>query len=154
MKKLKSWIVPFAAVAIGALSVGDASSQTSREAQAEKGSQPSAAEKAPDGAALFKVWCASCHGITANGTGPLAPQMRRRVPDLTQIAEKNGGLFPVARVRRIIDGRDVGAHGNPDMPVWGSAFKASGEAITEAAVRARIDALVRYLETIQRRNAQ
>ena len=107
-----------------------------------------------DGAELFKTWCASCHGVSADGTGPLAPQMKRRVPDLTQIAEKNGGVFPVARLRRIIDGRDVGAHGNPDMPIWGNAFKTSKDGFSEASVRARIEAIVRYLETMQRRNAQ
>jgi len=107
-----------------------------------------------DGAALFKTWCASCHGVTADGTGPLAPQLKSRVPDLTQIAEKNGGTFPVARIRRIIDGREVGAHGNPDMPIWGTAFKSTKDGFSEASVRARIDAIVRYLETIQRRNAQ
>jgi mono/diheme cytochrome c family protein len=106
-----------------------------------------------DGAHLFKTWCASCHGVTAQGNGPLAPALKARVPDLTQIADKNGGLFPRARVARIIDGRDVVSHGDPEMPVWGTAFKSTEDGYSEASVRARIEAVVHYLETIQHRNA-
>ena len=40
-------------------------------------------------------------------------------PDLTVLAETNGGTFPLERVVRRIDGRDeVLAHGGP-MPVFG-----------------------------------
>ena len=37
-----------------------------------------------------------------------------------------------------------------EMPVWGDAFKWR-EGLPEDGIRARIDALVRYLETIQER---
>jgi mono/diheme cytochrome c family protein len=110
-------------------------------------------EAAPDGAQLYRTWCASCHGVTAQGNGPLAPMMRRPVSDLTQIAAKNGGMFPTARVRRIVDGREVEAHGDPDMPIWGTAFKSTRDGYSEASVRARIDAIVKFLESIQKRNA-
>lgn len=106
-----------------------------------------------DGAQLFKTWCASCHGLTAQGNGPLAPVMKKPVPDLTQIAGKNGGLFPAARVARVVDGRDVVSHGDPEMPVWGTAFRSTKDGYSEASARARIDALVKYLESIQKRNA-
>lgn len=120
--------------------------------------QPAAAPGMADppreeGAQLFKTWCASCHGRSAQGDGVLAPMMRQVVPDLTGIATRNGGVFPTAYVRRIIDGREVRAHGDPEMPVWGTAFRETAEGYSEAAVRARIDALVAYLDTIQRRNA-
>lgn len=106
-----------------------------------------------DGAALFKTWCASCHGMTAQGNGALAPMLKRVPPDLTLIAAKNGGAFPTVRIRRIVDGRDVQSHGDPDMPVWGSAFKSAQDGYTEESVRARIEAVVSYLEAIQKRNA-
>ncbi len=35
------------------------------------------------------------------------------------------------------------------MPVWGDAFKRSSEGYSEAAVKARIKALVEYLEGLQ-----
>jgi len=106
-----------------------------------------------EGAQLFKTWCASCHGLTAQGNGPVAPLMKHPVPDLTQLAAHNGGVFPAARIRRIVDGRDVPSHGEREMPVWGTAFQTSKEGLTEAAARARIDAIVTYLEGIQNRNA-
>jgi mono/diheme cytochrome c family protein len=104
-----------------------------------------------DGHALFATYCASCHGVSARGDGPVAPALRIRPADLTQLGMKNGGVFPVARTQRIVDGRDVGAHGNPDMPVWGRAFKTTQEADTNEQVKARIAAIVRYLESIQER---
>jgi mono/diheme cytochrome c family protein len=103
------------------------------------------------GSRLYRTHCASCHGIDARGTGPLAEQMRRVPSDLTQYTERNGGVFPRERVYRIIEGRDVAAHGDREMPVWGEAFKLLPES-NAAAVRARIEAVVRYLQGIQRRS--
>jgi mono/diheme cytochrome c family protein len=110
---------------------------------------PAAADE--DGRALFMTYCASCHGASARGDGPVALSLRVRPADLTQFAAKNGGVFPAARTQRIIDGRDVGAHGNPDMPVWGRAFRTLPGSDTVEHVKARIAAIVRYLESIQER---
>jgi mono/diheme cytochrome c family protein len=106
-----------------------------------------------DGRELFTTYCASCHGTSGEGNGPAAAAMRRTPPDITRIALTNGGAFPTDRVRRIIDGREVEAHGDRDMPVWGDAFKATRSGRSEASVRARIEAIVRYLMSIQRRMA-
>jgi len=107
------------------------------------------------GSDLFKTYCAACHGTSAHGDGPLAANMKKPPPDLTQFAARNGGVFPSALVARIIDGRQpVKGHGGPDMPVWGDAFKASRVDSSEEAVQARIKALVEHLERIQERPAQ
>jgi hypothetical protein len=37
------------------------------------------------------------------------------------------------------------------MPLWGDAFKRSGDGYSEASVRERIGAIVDHLETIQAR---
>jgi mono/diheme cytochrome c family protein len=100
------------------------------------------------GAQLFRTHCASCHGTTGHGDGPLAVQMRRTPPDLTQFTRRNGGVFPGERVYRIVDGRDVSSHGDREMPVWGDIFKLGSSG---GAVKARIDAIVRYLAGIQER---
>ena len=99
---------------------------------------------------LFKTYCASCHGKSAKGDGPLADSLRFRPADLTLIAKRNGGKFDADKVYRIVDGREpVKGHGGTDMPVWGDAFKRSVEGYSEKAVKERISAIVDYLKSIQ-----
>ena len=62
-------------------------------------------------------------------------------------------MFPSERVYRIIDGRDVPSHGDREMPVWGDVFMMSPEGSLPGGVKARIDAVVRYLQGIQERGA-
>ena len=105
-----------------------------------------------NGAALYKTYCAVCHGKEAKGDGPLAENLRHAPPDLTTLAKRNGGKFDAARVYRMIDGRDpIKGHGGSDMPIWGDAFKRSSEGFSENAVKERIDALVARLESLQRK---
>lgn len=106
------------------------------------------------GMELYETLCASCHGTSGQGDGPVAPLIKTGVPDLTRLAHRDGGEFPIEDVRRTIDGRfDRPAHGPRDMPVWGWQFYDS-TSTNDAAERARadmlIDRLVRYLESIQR----
>jgi mono/diheme cytochrome c family protein len=104
------------------------------------------------GPALFKSYCASCHGADAKGDGPVARLLTYRPADLTQIAAHDKGRFDRQTVRRIIDGRDpVKGRGGPDMPLWGDAFKLSGDGYSEAEVKQRVESLVEYLEALQER---
>jgi mono/diheme cytochrome c family protein len=104
------------------------------------------------GSDLFRTYCASCHGAGAKGDGPIAELLKKRPADLTTFSRNNGGTFPAELVGKIIDGRQpVKGHGGKDMPVWGDAFRAASEGADEASVKARIDALVRHLETLQAR---
>jgi mono/diheme cytochrome c family protein len=112
-----------------------------------------AGSQAETGARLFRTYCATCHGAAGRGDGPMVGQLRTAPPDLTRFAMRNGGVFPSERVRQIIDGRGVGAHGIREMPVWGDAFRSDPEGLSPAAAQARIDAIVRYLQTIQERTA-
>jgi mono/diheme cytochrome c family protein len=121
--------------------------------------QPASAQEQGSHAAignyLFKTYCATCHGTSARGDGPLADSMRRRPANLTEIAKRNKGTYPKELVYKIIDGREkVPGHGGPDMPVWGDAFMRTSESTDEASVKHRIQALVDYLETIQARDTQ
>jgi mono/diheme cytochrome c family protein len=107
------------------------------------------------GSELFRTYCAACHGKAGLGDGPLAEHMKQRPPDLTLFAAKNGGVYPSALVFRIVDGRQpLAGHGGRDMPVWGDAFKRSRDGSTEESVKARIDALVEHIESMQQKNAQ
>jgi mono/diheme cytochrome c family protein len=114
---------------------------------------PSTAANDP-GSQLFRTYCATCHGSTGRGNGPIADLLRRTPPDLTRFTARNGGVFPSERVYRIIDGRDVASHGDRDMPVWGDAFKRGRGDSSDESVKARIDAIVRYLAGIQERAAK
>ncbi len=104
------------------------------------------------GSQLFRTYCASCHGTTARGNGPLADSLRHTPPDLTTYTARNGGVFPSERLRRIVDGGDVAAHGDRVMPVWGDAFRSQLGGQSEEMVAARIAAIMKYLEGIQVRS--
>lgn len=107
------------------------------------------------GSSIYATYCASCHGASARGDGALADVLKRRPPDLTEIAKRNGGVFPKEIIFKVVDGRQpVRGHGGPDMPVWGDAFKRSIDIGGEEAVKNRIQAIVDYLEMIQQRLAQ
>lgn len=104
------------------------------------------------GPAVFRSYCASCHGAGAKGDGPLAANLRVAPADLTRIAKRNHGNFDAAKVHRAIDGRDPREfHGGSDMPAWGDAFKRAGEGYAEIKVKERIDALVDHIEALQER---
>jgi mono/diheme cytochrome c family protein len=110
-------------------------------------------EKLSRGAKLYRIHCASCHGQKGAGDGPVADALAKKPTDLTALARRGGGSFPTERVRSAIDGREkVSAHGAREMPVWGLSF-AQSERDSErpGEVEAEIDALVHYLETLQRR---
>lgn len=103
------------------------------------------------GAELFGRYCASCHGPSAHGDGPVSATLRKHVPDLTRISAR-WGSFPAQEIRAIIDGRSpVLSHGTRVMPVWGREFWVDEGADIEAERNAReiVDRLVEYLEAIQ-----
>jgi len=101
------------------------------------------------GPALFSAYCAVCHGKDLKGGGPMAGSLKVKPPDLTRIALRNGGKFPMARVQRIISGEEPlpASHGPREMPVWGPIF--SQIAWDQDLGRVRVDNLGRYIEQMQ-----
>ena len=101
------------------------------------------------GPALFRSYCASCHGADAKGGGPAAASLKIQPSDLTRISARSGGAFPKARVERIISGEEQPAsgHGSSQMPVWGPIFSQVDN--DRDLGRVRIDNLTRYLIGIQ-----
>src|SRR5579863_1840809 len=86
--------------------------------------------------------CGACHGEDAKGNGFLSSVLKVPPADLTTLARRNGGVFPLAAVIEIIDGRTlIAAHGTREMPIWGFDLK----------VRSRITLIVDYLNYIQRK---
>ena len=113
-------------------------------ANSEAGQKTAFADK---GHKLFDQYCATCHGLTAKGEGPVAAALKVGPPDLTAI-QQPGEKFPLYRVQTRIDGeKEVTAHGTSRMPVWGQVLRrASGEMQRHADLYS----LVKYIESIQR----
>jgi hypothetical protein len=64
--------------------------------------------------------CANCHGGDGKGKRPFSDRLKTPPPDLTTLAKKNNGIFPVIAVYRSIDGRTlVESHELREMPIWG-----------------------------------
>ena len=113
------------------------------------------AQDAETGEAIFMRHCATCHGITAEGDGPMAPALIIQPTDLTALSSSNAGRFPYARVIARIDGRDpLVAHGSP-MPVYGEFFEGANTTIKDESSRPILTSvpvvdLIAWLETVQR----
>ena len=116
--------------------------------------------------ALRPLLALACHAIErahqvdaldrrlADGNGEIAIMFKNGVPDLTGIAKRNDGVFPLLAVIQTIDGRSmIRGHGNP-MPVFGNRYRAEadgGDTIfgAEAIARGRVLELALYLQSIQ-----
>ena len=71
---------------------------------------------------LYMTFCVQCHGIDAKGDGPMAEILSIDTPDLTDLALRNDGIFPLDAVASQIDGRaPLLAHG-AEMPIFGPFF--------------------------------
>ena len=102
------------------------------------------------GPALYTAYCAVCHGPAGKGDGPLAQSLKTAPIDLTRIAARNGGTYPLKNVARIITGEQeiTGGHGTREMPVWGPILgKLNRTNVQDKDIR--ISNLSRYLESIQ-----
>jgi mono/diheme cytochrome c family protein len=104
----------------------------------------------------FDANCASCHGVSGKGSGPIADLLKRSPPDLTTMQQRNGGVFPMNRAYEIIEGVGVPEHGTRDMPIWGREYSVKAAEYymdapynQEAFVRARILVLLEYLSRLQ-----
>ena len=105
-----------------------------------------------DGAGIFRNYCAACHGLDGRGNGPASKVMKREVPDLTRLSERNGDAFPAMHVRiTIMFGADdlLPAHGSKEMPIWGSIFHEIE--FDQDLGNVRLENVTRYLESIQRK---
>jgi mono/diheme cytochrome c family protein len=103
----------------------------------------------------FEAKCAVCHGKDGKGGGPYAEQLKGGLPDLTTMAKRNGGVFPVTKTYDTIEGAGKG-HGTRDMPVWGLDYTIQADQLMPELpynqavyVRTRIMSLLEYLNQIQ-----
>jgi mono/diheme cytochrome c family protein len=124
------------------------------------------------GESEFLSACAACHGVDGKGGGPAGAKLKVKPANLTTLAKRNGGLFPVNAVYASIDGRATTAsHRTRAMPIWGcrsanapaaptaarkpKAYKLKPDdsldlsCDSEAVIANRILAIVGYLSRIQ-----
>jgi len=103
----------------------------------------------PGGHEIYMDRCSACHGEDGKGNGPAVGALKVAPADLTVLAKKNAGAFPVERVKNVVGGWvDLTAHGSREMPVWGQLFYAKNPTDQQTA-NDRFNSLVAYLESIQ-----
>jgi mono/diheme cytochrome c family protein len=106
---------------------------------------------AASGQEMYKTYCAVCHGTDGKGDGPAAPALKVPSPDLTLLAQKNGGKYPALKVSAILRGETaLASHGSKDMPIWGKLFW-NMSAGHESEVQQRVTNLNRYIESLQKK---
>jgi len=135
---------------IGAVFLGTTATAFAQQAS----SQP---KRVDLGKTEYESNCASCHGLTGKGDGPMAGYVSPKIADLTTLAKKNNGILPVSAMYDIIVGeREVPGHGSRDMPVWGREYRIkAGEYYVdvpydpEAYVRTHVLALIEYINRLQ-----
>jgi mono/diheme cytochrome c family protein len=107
----------------------------------------------------YAAHCAICHGIDGKGRGAYKELLKTAPADLTTLAKKNNGAFPIDRVAKAIDGREtIATHGPREMPIWGTelSIRAPGSgsdransADEDAYAQSRILAIIDFLFLIQ-----
>jgi len=103
----------------------------------------------PSGSGMYKQYCATCHGATAKGDGPLGSFLKVPPPDLTKLAQRHAGKFPYEYVSMILEfGPGPSGHGSSDMPTWGPIFRYFSKQ-DQRAVQQRIKNLCDYLASLQ-----
>lgn len=116
--------------------------------------------KADPGKIEYENSCALCHGKDGKGSGAINDLLKKSPGDLTTLAKRNNGVFPVQRVYALIDGREVlSGHGDRDMPAWGNRYSSDSVKAAEYYMdvpydadmyaRSRILSLIDYLSRIQ-----
>lgn len=103
------------------------------------------------GKQMFDEYCAACHGLKANGTGPAASACKSKPADLTVLAKQNGGKFPYNHFYAVLQFGSLlptPAHGSADMPVWMPLFYSLDEE-HKAIGEQRMHNIASYVASLQ-----
>ncbi|MDH3745687.1 MAG: cytochrome c [Acidobacteriota bacterium] len=159
MKKTSTFLIPLMLLAgFLALIASDVANITSQAAYAQTDeAQPHPGFMAAKGRVTFNRYCASCHGMKADGTGSVAKFLKVQPADLRKITQRSGGQFPHEELVAVIDGRkEVRGHGSREMPIWGDVLQSplseaapGAEEPGEARAARMINELVYYLKGLQ-----
>ena len=114
----------------------------------------SLAAESNSGKQMYLQYCSSCHGKDGKGDGTVSRDLKVRVPDLTGLAKKKQGVYPLDDVMATIDGRRlVRGHGDRNMPVWGESFHSESEAkkYPELTTLLKAKIIAEYVATLQKK---
>ena len=114
----------------------------------------SLAGESDSGKQMYLQYCSSCHGKAGQGDGTVSRDLKVRVPDLTGLAKKHKGVYPLDDVMATIDGRrSVRGHGDRNMPVWGEAFQSEseGKKYSELTTLLKAKIIAEYVGTLQKK---
>lgn len=106
------------------------------------------------GRTIYADKCAACHGSSGKGDGELATRLATSPADLTRIAARRDGVWPMLEVMGIIDGYSKRYLPGSEMPIYDEFMEGNlvrfdtGNGVQQNAP-AGLLAIVRYLETIQ-----
>lgn len=106
------------------------------------------------GRSVYSENCATCHGVSGYGDGPVALELAVTPTDLTQLTANNGGVFPRNRVMSHIDGYLREGDGSSIMPEFGTLLLGdnvlleTGEGVVTPTPRALV-AVTNYIERLQ-----
>lgn len=106
------------------------------------------------GRALYNDKCAVCHGVTGKGDGDLATSLASPPADLTRIAARRDGTWPMLEVMAIVDGYSKRYLPGTEMPIYDDFLEGdlvtfdTGNGVTQTTP-ANLLAITRYLESLQ-----
>jgi len=112
---------------------------------------PASATNATAGRETFLKFCASCHGTSGHGDGPVVFSLRAPPPDLTTLTKRHDGKYPAGYVSAVLNfGRSLSSHGSEDMPVWGPRLR-NLDPVRDPTGQQHVDDLVAFIESLQRK---
>lgn len=150
-RRISGFLLAVAAAGVVVAAAGSGSGQGKTNDLPEVNPDTTHLIQSMNGAELYKAYCASCHGTDGKGVGPMTQWLKIESPDLTRLAMRAGGKFPLARVQRVISGEEsiTAGHGTREMPVWGPIF--SQISWDQDLGRIRVYNLAKYIEKMQQK---
>lgn len=101
------------------------------------------------GAAMYKTYCASCHGDDGKGMGGTSALLANKPADLTGLSLTHSQGFPRRHVLSTLKRGHSGSPTTTPMPDWNVIFRLVVDPKHPEIAEMRARALTDYIESIQ-----